>query len=156
MSRDSNESRFAFSEWAAREGFSYPDRALPMLERCESPPEAYFVRRFFEHPATLYAGGEGAWCRGVAMRVQVLCRPYRIDVVAERKHIRLAIEIDGYEWHQSTRAQVTADYYRARRLICAGYTLMRFTAAEAMSKPTDCWRDVFAAIKAHERVAKSA
>jgi len=119
-----------------------------MLERCGSPAEAHFLRRLFESTSTLYAGKESAWCRGVTITPQVRCHPYSIDVVAKRGRVRLALEIDGFEFH-SSRTQVAADYYRERRLLRAGYVVMRFTATEVMTRPTECWRDVFSAIKAH-------
>jgi very-short-patch-repair endonuclease len=119
-----------------------------MLARCGSPAEAYFLRRLFESSSTLYAGKESAYCRGVTITPQVRCHPYRIDVVAKRGRVRVALEIDGFEYH-SSRAQVASDYHRQRRLLCAGYIVMRFTASEAMARPAECWRDVFSAIRAH-------
>jgi very-short-patch-repair endonuclease len=48
--------------------------------------------------------------------------------------VRLAIEIDGYRWH-STPAQKRADEDRQNRLVLAGWTVLRFSAAEVRSDP---------------------
>ena len=48
--------------------------------------------------------------------------------------LRLAIEIDGFLWH-STPAQKRADEERQNRLILAGWTVLRFSAAQVRSDP---------------------
>ena len=48
--------------------------------------------------------------------------------------LKLAIEIDGYRWH-STPAQKRADEERQNRLILAGWTVLRFSAAEVRRNP---------------------
>lgn len=48
--------------------------------------------------------------------------------------LKLAIEIDGYRWH-STPAQKRADEERQNRLILAGWTVLRFSAAEVRHDP---------------------
>lgn len=155
-SRPLSRSRFDFLDWAQREGFTYPARAEPLLARVGSPPEAHFVRRFFESKATIYDGGKRAYCRGVSICVQEPCGKYLVDVMAKRGRVELAIEIDGFEFHNATRSQVAADYYRARRLLCAGFVVIRFTASEAMSRVTECWRDVFTVLNTRCALERSA
>lgn len=47
---------------------------------------------------------------------------------------RLAIEIDGYRWHSSP-ARKRADEERQNRLVLAGWTVLRFSAAVVRAQP---------------------
>lgn len=49
-------------------------------------------------------------------------------------HLRLAIEIDGFRWHSSP-ARKRHDEARQNRLVLAGWTVLRFSAAEVRSRP---------------------
>jgi very-short-patch-repair endonuclease len=62
--------------------------------------------------------------------------------------IRLGIEVDGYEVHGTPRA-MTADHERQRRLVTAGWTVIRFTWHDVVRRPTRVaadLRDVWAAL----------
>ena len=48
--------------------------------------------------------------------------------------IRLALEIDGFRWHSSP-AHKRADEERQNRLVLAGWTVLRFSAAEVRADP---------------------
>jgi len=64
----------------------------------------------------------------------------------------VAIEIDGHDFHEKTKAQASADRKRDRAVQCAGYSVIRFTGSdiyrdpvEAMTEALDaawlaCWR----------------
>lgn len=148
-------SRFDFAAWAHAARFDFSERALPMLERLGSPAEAYFIRRLFQSEATIFDGERVAHCRGMSVWVQQPCGPYWIDVVAQSNRTQLAIEIDGMQ-HWSSKAQITADYIRERRLLRAGYIVMRFTASEVIGDPGSAWRDVFAVLAARRSLERSA
>jgi very-short-patch-repair endonuclease len=49
--------------------------------------------------------------------------------------IRLGIEVDGYEVHGTPRA-MTADHERQRRLVAAGWTMIRFTWHDVVRRPS--------------------
>lgn len=55
-------------------------------------------------------------------------------ILAPRRDLFLAIEVDGREWHERTREQVERDRQRERRLTAAGWTVVRFAGREV-------WRD---------------
>ena len=97
-----------------------------------------------------------AHCRGVSFWVQQPCGPYRIDAVAQSNRTQLAIEIDGREFHHMNKHQIAADHRRERHLLRAGYVVIRFTAGEAISNPTRCWRDVFAVLNARRALERTA
>jgi len=48
--------------------------------------------------------------------------------------LRLGIEVDGYEVHGTPRA-MTVDHQRHRRLVAAGWTLVRFTWHDVVRRP---------------------
>ena len=120
-----------------------------------SPAEAFVVRELLDLPGALFDGGETVRFRGAAIAL-VPCRGYRVDVAVKRDQTMLAMEIDGLEFHGRTQAQFARDYLRARRLLLAGYIVIRFTATEAMSQPRQCWRDVFAVLRARRQIERLA
>lgn len=50
----------------------------------------------------------------------------------------LAVECDGHEFHERTKAQAKKDRSRDRRLQQAGYTVFRFTGSEIWNDPCAC------------------
>jgi very-short-patch-repair endonuclease len=48
--------------------------------------------------------------------------------------LRLGIEVDGFEVHGTPRA-MTADHERQRRLVAAGWTIVRFTWHDVVRRP---------------------
>ncbi len=131
---------FPFQSWASANLFKYPREAFETLCKCESAAEAFFVRGYFETPAADRVG--------VALDVQRRVGFYRLDVVASNDRCNLAIEIDGMTFHARKYDQVAADYLRERRIVCAGYTLIRFTAQEVFKTTPECWRQVMAILAA--------
>ncbi|GIX31062.1 MAG: hypothetical protein KatS3mg124_1534 [Porticoccaceae bacterium] len=65
--------------------------------------------------------------RGFRVRSQVVEEPYRIDLVVEGDHARLAVECDGDEWHGADR--YAADLARQRQLERAGWRFVRVRAS---------------------------
>lgn len=65
---------------------------------------------------------------------------YRIDVAAAYTYTgkRVAIELDGHEFHEKTAKQATHDKGRDRALLAAGWPTMRFTGSEIHADPNTC------------------
>lgn len=59
--------------------------------------------------------------------------------------LRIAIEIDGFRWH-STPARKMADEQRQNRLVLAGWTVLRFSAAVVRKEPQVLVRAVRSAL----------
>lgn len=55
---------------------------------------------------------------------------------------KIAIEVDGRQWH-STNEQRERDYERERNLLCNGYSVLRFTANQAIQEPTECFCQIY-------------
>ena len=139
---------FPFVSWSVSNGFKYPLEAIQMLKDCGSAAEAFFLRELAGRGAE-FAGREAMY-RGHAVRIQQPCRKYRLDVTVTGQSIRLAIEIDGIGFHHRASAQIAADYLRERRIVAAGYTVIRFTWAEAVGDPAECWRQVDAILDSRQ------
>lgn len=132
---------FAFQSWAASVGFVYPEAALSLLRACGSAAEAYFVREFIVRDGVTFHGLSADW-QGDRLEIQVKARGYRMDAVVSRSDFRLAVEIDGMAFHHRSAKQVADDYLRQRRIVCQGYTVIRFTAPEVFGNAAECWRQV--------------
>lgn len=58
---------------------------------------------------------------------------------------RLAIEIDGHEWHEKNKEQAASDKRRDRELLARDVSVMRFTGSEVYRNPRACVEEVFKA-----------
>lgn len=140
--------QFPFVSWAASVRFAYPIEARPFLTACGSAAEAFLVRPFLCRTGVVYDGAV-ARCGRDVLRLQEPAGRYRLDAVVRRGSFRLAIEVDGMAFHHRSREQVADDYLRQRRIVCMGYTVIRFTAQEAFADPEECWRQINAILEAN-------
>jgi len=73
---------------------------------------------------------------------------FEIDfVVSAQPDLMLAIEIDGHDFHEKTRAQVSRDKARERFIVRAGYTILRFSGSEVYGNPRKCVSEILDVIK---------
>lgn len=57
--------------------------------------------------------------------------------------LKLAIECDGYEFHQKTKEQVQKDNEREYDLKMAGYEILRFSGTQIYNNPLKCAEDTY-------------
>jgi len=73
--------------------------------------------------------------------------PYRIDFLLVDTYgprsVMCAIECDGHEFHERSKAQAARDRKRDRDLQGRGYSVLRFTGSELWADPHACAREVF-------------
>lgn len=67
---------------------------------------------------------------------------YIIDFVINFNNIDYAIELDGKEYHSSTK-QINYDYQRERDLQNLGYKIIRFTGSQIYNSPFTCIDELF-------------
>jgi len=88
---------------------------------------------------------------GVAIAPQteltIARKRYRIDFVIASPDLKLAIEIDGHDFHEKTKEQAASDRARERSIVREGYTMMRFTGSEIFRNPRACVNEVAEQIK---------
>jgi very-short-patch-repair endonuclease len=58
----------------------------------------------------------------------------RIVIDFAYPHLKIAIEVDGYEWHR-TREQLQADHERQALLVLLGWKVLRFTWQQVRERP---------------------
>ena len=58
-------------------------------------------------------------------------------------NFKLAIECDGYEFHQKTKEQVQKDNEREYDLKMAGYEVLRFSGTQIYNNPLKCAEDTY-------------
>ena len=61
----------------------------------------------------------------------------------KNKNFKLAIECDGYEFHQKTKEQVQHDNEREYNLKMAGYEVLRFSGTQIYNNPLKCAEDTY-------------
>jgi very-short-patch-repair endonuclease len=70
---------------------------------------------------------------------------FRVDFVVTRHGSRaspLAIELDGHEFHEKTKAQASWDRQRERSITRSGYVVVRFTGHEIVQDVEKCVQEV--------------
>lgn len=110
------------------------------LEQCESPIERLFMAAILlRHMTRLPPEG---W------KAQVEVGPYRVDFVhtfqmfKDQKEYMVAVELDGHDFHEKTKAQAKRDKQKDRYLMSQGYYVMRFTGSEVWNDPLACVNEV--------------
>lgn len=78
---------------------------------------------------------------------------YKIDFMVESTDgkTKIAIEIDGHEFHEKTPQQAQRDRERERSIVRHGYTIFRFTGSEVFRNARKCAEEVIALIDGPQR-----
>jgi very-short-patch-repair endonuclease len=68
---------------------------------------------------------------------------YEVDflITGQNKH-KIAVELDGHDFHEKTREQVSRDKSRERSLTLAGFTVFRFSGSEICRNSRRCVEQV--------------
>lgn len=87
-------------------------------------------------------GAITAWLRhhdimDTTLETQVVCGPYRFDMVVTSARRKLVVECDGKQFH-SSYAAVQRDKARDRFCVTQGMAVMRFTGQEIHKNARDC------------------
>lgn len=139
-----------WGEWAAR---AREDAKALFDWRCScagSDLERQFLAALmFLRSDYVGAGYGGPLCAGRAdliVRSQESCGPYTIDFAVivpaevgfQKEEIKIAIECDGFYWHDRTKEQAERDKKRDRYLTIHGWRPMRFAESEIRRDPRAC------------------
>ena len=65
--------------------------------------------------------------------------------------IKVALELDGHDFHEKTKEQAAHDRARERTIIRRGYTIFRFTGSEVFRNARKCVEEVVALIASAPR-----
>lgn len=156
-----------------RERYGLSQQALfhYVLESCASPIEQLFVGTMMSEfmwqcdtlgvfhqdlaeahgvhspqvPGVLYSiGGDVAILQA---RVRDAHGEMVIDVGLLSESRRVAVELDGHDFHERTKEQARRDRARERRLIAMGWTVVRFTGSEVYQDAERSVREALAIFK---------
>ena len=89
-----------------------------------------------DHPNRVFVSPQSTWGQ---YRVDFMM-VHRMQGVA--RPLRVAIECDGHEFHERTKAQAANDRSRDRAMTKTGIYVMRFTGSEIHADAMKCVRDV--------------
>lgn len=104
----------------------------PCYGEVDSPVEALFSSAFDACRDRLLVP------KKLKITTQKPCGNYRIDFAVACEMGWLAVEIDGHDFHEKTKAQASSDRARERYLVSKGYTLIRFTGSDVWNNPFLC------------------
>lgn len=138
--------QFPFFWWALGAKFDYPAPAGHLFAMTGSAAEAFLLRAVVAEPLAVYHADRVAF-GSIDVFPQHRVAKSRIDFAVHDRGRRLAVEVDGRQFHQKTHEQIAADYLRQRRVAAAGYSVIRFTAVEVFRAPDEAWRQVRAVLE---------
>lgn len=139
-----------------------------LFARCESPVERLFLLGWCMHVdledievlSDAPVGAQhstGRWTMTILPQVRIetsvgLLRPdFAVRAVSKGIHSTIYVEIDGHEFHASTRQQVARDRQRERAIAEGGDVVLRFTGGEVDKDPGACAAQ---AVRAAQEMAK--
>lgn len=122
----------------------------PVAQQTGSPLEerlrdAFFASGHFAPTRALSDVVIGFGRRGLLLRqLPVAAARARMDfaIINAEADVFLAIEVDGHDFHERTKAQAQRDRSRDRALIAAGWTVLRFTGSEVHYNASGCVAEV--------------
>lgn len=115
-----------------------PDLTEQLAEEvCESPVEKLMFRSF-KRFGTWMKDQLGAVCRTdkLEIRSQFIVPSYRLDFAI--LPVKIAVEVDGHDFHERTKEQAARDKARDRALAAGDWTILRFTGSEVFRNADNC------------------
>ena len=76
---------------------------------------------------------------------------YRADFAFLADGIRIAVELDGHDFHERSKEQAKRDKSRDRAFTRAGWSILRFTGSEVHADAESCVDEAFGILFAHRR-----
>jgi hypothetical protein len=158
--------RREFAEARGREAAEYIEAktAVEFSEKLamvptESPVEQLLVAQMLvsgwacqmEKPGRVFLYGDGVVCLAQAPAT-IGGRTYRSDfgclpvVDGAPGSRRVAVEIDGHDFHDRTKEQASADRRRDRAFLSAGITVIRFTGSDVYRDPAPVLSEIVALV----------
>lgn len=120
------------------------------VDRCESPIERRLLVAwlFSEHfsffvPTKSAPGVVAEDAYGIVLAQQITVARHRLDFALKRNGCtaRIAVECDGFRYHDASPEQATRDRARDRELAALGWTVVRFTGKELIQDALGCARE---------------
>ena len=131
--------------------FNHGIGLLLELKECESPIEwklGIAMSDYFQ----LMGFANGSYVINPQYEIETITRTYRVDfliaAMLENGNFSLAVECDGHDFHEKTKAQVARDKQRDRSLKLAGVDIIHFTGSEIVADAKKCASEVMRQLQA--------
>ena len=129
-------------------------RAIEWIKKPRSPIEVMMENAFIYVRAINYDSPN--W----EMHLQWPVLGYVADFVLITPEAKFVIECDGHDFHERTKEQARHDRSRDRKMVEAGWLVMRFTGSEIWSNPFACAEQVIdmamnLEVNAHEAACRA-
>jgi very-short-patch-repair endonuclease len=113
-------------------------RTMGLISKAESPIEVVFWLWFY----TLCGFNDKASeiTHACQWEVEAGGRTYRLDFAVPM--VKIAVELDGHDFHEKTKEQVTYRNMRDRDLQAAGWTVLHFSGSEVYRNGAQAATDV--------------
>jgi very-short-patch-repair endonuclease len=82
------------------------------------------------------------YLKNLILRPQYKVGKYRIDFAIIKKNIKIAIELDGFAYHDKTKKQFISDRERQNHLVKKGFTVLRYTWDEVTNNCIGIYNDI--------------
>jgi len=90
----------------------------------------------------------------VDLQPTVLNGRYRIDFAFFSDEARWAVELDGHDFHEKTKAQAARDKRRDRELVANGWKILRYTGSEVYGDVDAVYDEIYGCLtQTHARSA---
>lgn len=119
------------------------------VDRCESPIERrllvawLFSEHFSFAPVKGATGVVAEDAYGIVLAQQITVARHRLDFALKRNGCtaRIAVECDGFRYHDASPEQATRDRARDRELAALGWVVVRYTGKELIQDALGCARE---------------
>jgi len=81
------------------------------------------------------------------IRYQYKCGKYKIDFAIIRKNCKIAIELDGFKWHDRDKKQFAYERERQNFLVGKGFIVLRYTWKSVTKNMDQVAREILAHIE---------
>lgn len=115
-------------------------------------------RGFESNPQRLLTFYGGLPTCGTEVELSLDDRNIRIDfafVFPGPHHTKIAVELDGHDFHERTPEQAMSDKSRDRKLQALGWHCLRFTGREVLQRPEQCLGEVENLLFAKSAIARA-
>jgi hypothetical protein len=118
-----------------------------IFDSCQSPIEEIFAAFAVLHATQSSDCWFASQYPACGYHVDFAVYPYTLARLNDAGSVLLspcvAVELDGHDFHERTRAQASRDKSRDRKLTSDGWRVLRFTGSEVNRDPQACVREAF-------------
>lgn len=124
-----------------------------VLHLCQSPMESLMLFALLRQPYVYRLRGWEAFASDRDGALYYIQKPvtvggttYHLDFAVTCGDTKVAVEVDGHDFHERTKEQARKDKRRDRALTVAGWKILRFAGSEVFADAVACAWQVFTVV----------